>query len=308
MLSENVIAEALNRCISETDFASLGPKQRGKVRDIYRREKELVIISTDRLSAFDVVVANVPFKGQVLNELALYWFDKTKDIVPNHIKSVPHPNVVVVKECNMLPVEVIVRGYLTGSAWRDYQAGKDISGIQLEPGLKEFQRFSMPLLTPSTKAEVGDHDEPISCQQIVETGLVEANLWKKVEEVAMALFRRGNEMAAENNLILVDTKYEFGLIDGELVLADEVHTPDSSRYWYKDQYEKAWAEGGKPKQLDKEFIREWLMQQGFSGQGPAPEIPDQKRIELSQRYLELFEQVTGQELKPAPVLEESVLI
>ncbi|MBN2050483.1 MAG: phosphoribosylaminoimidazolesuccinocarboxamide synthase [Spirochaetales bacterium] len=273
---------------------------RGKVRDLLDLGDELLVITTDRVSAFDRVLATIPCKGQVLNMLSVYWFQETRDIIPNHLAEVISPRTVAVKKCAVLPVEVVVRGYLTGSAWRDYRAGKTVSGIPLPPGMRFNQRFPEPLLTPSTKAERGVHDEPISSQEILDKGLVSPAIWARVEEAARALFSRGTELAAQRGLILVDTKYEFGLLDGELILVDEVHTPDSSRYWFSDSYEELFEAGEKQRKLDKEYLRQWLMDRGFMGDGEIPFIPDEIRLEVARRYIEAYKILTGEEFSLDP--------
>ncbi|MCB0360828.1 MAG: hypothetical protein KDD44_14365, partial [Bdellovibrionales bacterium] len=251
MLSRDTLQQQLAFTIAEIDVPGLGDKIQGKVRDSYVLGDRRVLVTSDRLSAFDVILTTVPFKGEVLNRMAAYWFNATKDIVENHIIDVPHPNIFVARQVEILPVEVIVRGYLTGSAWRDYSAGKDVSGVALPQGMKKSQRFDTPLLTPSTKAERGEHDMPISCAEIVSSGLVEKSLWSEVERVAQELFAFGSKEAASRGLILVDTKYEFGTyLDASgkrrLVLADEVHTSDSSRYWISASYAERYAAGEDP--------------------------------------------------------------
>ncbi|MDX9800892.1 MAG: phosphoribosylaminoimidazolesuccinocarboxamide synthase [Spirochaetia bacterium] len=271
---------------------------KGKVRDVIDLGKELLIITSDRISAFDVILSTIPFKGEVLNKTSLFWFRKTSDIIKNHILEEISPRTVRVKKCKILPVEVIVRGYLTGSAWRDYSKGKDISGIALPKGMKFNQRFEKPLLTPSTKAEAGEHDAPISAGEIVSKGLVGKKIWDEVENKAASLFARGSELAAENGLILVDTKYEFGLLDGKLMLADEIHTPDSSRFWYSDTYEKLYSENKEQRQLDKEYFRKWLIDRGYMGEGEIPEITDHVRVETAKRYIDSYENITGKIFTP----------
>ena len=278
---------------------------RGKVRDIFDLESRLLICTTDRISAFDVVLSTIPCKGEVLNGLSNYWFDRTSDIVENHIDEEVSARSVTVRKCKVLPVEVIVRGYLTGSAWRDYEEGKPVSGIELEKGMRFNQRFDKPLFTPSTKAERGDHDEPIASSEIVRRGIVEKSLWEKVEQTALALFKRGGELAAERGLILVDTKYEFGVLDGELVLVDEIHTPDSSRFWYADTYDELFSAGVKQREIDKEYLRGWLMEKGYKGEGTPPVIPDEIRIEVAWRYMQAYELITGQSFEPSGVSAES---
>ncbi|MDR3199971.1 MAG: phosphoribosylaminoimidazolesuccinocarboxamide synthase, partial [Spirochaetales bacterium] len=246
----------------------------GKARDVVDLGDRLLITVTDRISAFDRVLAAIRSKGEILNRVSLWWFDKTSDVCPNHILESLSSRTTVVRKVKIIPVEVVVRGYLTGSAWRDYTAGKAVSGVSLPAGMKKNQRFDTPLITPSTKEAVG-HDEPISEDEIVRRGIAPADVWNQVHEKAIELFRRGTQVAAERALILVDTKYEFGLApDGTLVLADELHTPDSSRYWYASGYEENFRSGGEQRQLDKEFFRSWLIEQGFMGDGEAPEIPD----------------------------------
>lgn len=281
---------------------------KGKVRDVFTKGDKLLICTSDRISAFDRVLTTIPCKGQVLNEIALFWFDKTADIIENHIIKKVSPRAVLTTKCDVLPVEVIVRGYLTGSAWRDYQKGSDVSGIKLPEGMKMNQKFSEPLLTPSTKEEFGKHDMPISSEEIVKQGLVEEKLWKEVEEKAHALFKRGSELAAANGLILVDTKYEFGIKDGKLVIVDEIHTPDSSRFWYADTYKELFEAGEKQRKIDKEYLRQWLMEQGFSGDGDIPHIPDEVRVEVAARYIKAFEEITGTEFVPTEEKIDSALM
>ena len=272
---------------------------RGKVRDIVDLGDSLLITTSDRVSAFDRVLSTIPCKGEVLNQLALFWFRKSRKILPNHILEEVTPRTVQVRKCAVFPVEVVVRGYLTGSAWRDYTAGRAVSGISLPAGMRSDQAFSEPLLTPSTKAEQGLHDEPISSEQIVSTGLVEEGIWRRVEKAALELFRLGTRECAARGLILVDTKYEFGLLDGELILVDEIHTPDSSRFWFTDSYRSRFEAGESQRKLDKEYLRQWLMSEGFRGDGEAPEIPDEVRLETAKRYVEAFERITGTAFVPS---------
>ena len=278
---------------------------KGKVREIVDLGDTLVLTTSDRISAFDRILSTIPFKGEVLNRLSLYWFNNTKDIIDNHIIKQVSPRTIHVNKCKVLPVEVIVRGYLTGSAWRDYQNGKDISGIKFPAGFKMDQKFDTPLLTPSTKAEQGDHDEPISCQDIVAKGLVSKELWAEVEEKALKLFSRGTELADKRGLILVDTKYEFGLLNGKLIIVDEVHTPDSSRFWYKDSYKTAFEKGENQKKVDKEFLRQWLMDQGFMGDGESPVINNDMRVAVAQKYIEAYELITGEKFEPSSLTPEA---
>ncbi|MBI5390076.1 phosphoribosylaminoimidazolesuccinocarboxamide synthase [Candidatus Woesearchaeota archaeon] len=293
MTNREILHKQLSHTLKETNFPQLGQRYVGKVRDNYTLGKKRVIITTDRLSAFDKVLTTIPFKGQVLNQLAAFWFEQTKQIIPNHVITIPDPNVMVVKECSVFPIEMVVRGYLAGSAWRDYQAGKDISGIKLSKGMKMSQKFPTPLLTPSTKAATG-HDEHISREEILRQKLVDPKLYEQMERIALALFKKGTEVVAKQGLILVDTKYEFGLLDGKLVLADEIHTPDSSRFWYADTYEDLFKAGKDQRMLDKEFLRQWLIREKkYMGDGPLPNIPDDIRVEVAWRYIKAYEEITG---------------
>ncbi|MBN1524300.1 MAG: phosphoribosylaminoimidazolesuccinocarboxamide synthase [Spirochaetales bacterium] len=277
------------------------PVYKGKVRDIVDLGKNMVITTSDRISAFDRVLSTIPCKGQVLNELSLFWFEQTNDIIGNHILKKISPRTVAGRKCSVLPIEVVVRGYLTGSAWRDYQQGKAISGIVLPPNLKSNHKFDTPLFTPSTKEEKGKHDLPISSDEIINQGIVKKALLEKIESTALKLFQRGTEIAARNGLILVDTKYEFGLLGDDLYLVDEVHTPDSSRYWYADTYAALYEKGEKQRELDKEYLRQWLIGQDFMGDGNAPEIPDDIRLEVALRYITAYETITGQTFVPSKV-------
>ena len=270
----------------------------GKVRDIINLGSRLLIVVSDRVSAFDQVLTTIPFKGQVLNQLSVFWFEKTRDIVANHLVRETSPRSMLVQRCSVLPVEVVVRGYLAGSAWRDYKRQQSISGKILPKGMNFCEKFSEPLITPSTKAEKGEHDRPISEAEIISAGLVQHKLWKQIETVSLKLYQCGVEHAADQGLILVDTKYEFGVVENELVLVDEIHTPDSSRYWYKDSYEERFADGLAQRELDKEFLRGWLIKKGYMGDGIPPEIPEVIRTELSKRYLKIYRMINGKELVP----------
>ena len=270
-----------------------------KVRDRVDLGSRLLLVTSDRVSAFDRILTTIPLKGQVLNQLSVFWFERTSDIVANHLLREVTPRSMLVRRCAVVPVEVVVRGYLTGSAWRDYQREGAVSGIRLPPGMRADQQFSRPLLTPATKAAGGAHDRPVSRAELLAGGVVSAELWQRIETVALQLYARGVEHAARRGLILVDTKYEFGTIGGELVLADEVHTPDSSRYWYRDGYPERFARGEPQRKLDKEFLRVWLMERGFMGDGAPPAIPDAVRQELSLRYQEAYRLLTGHRLEPA---------
>lgn len=289
------------KAITQTayDFPGQVSRYEGKVRDVYFiKDKYLVMIATDRISAFDVVFPKgIPHKGQVLNTIASNFLDLTADIVPNWKIATPHPMVTVGYKCETFPVEFIVRGYLTGSSWRSYRAGeRSLCGHPLPEGMREHQAFEKPLVTPTTKAEIGAHDENISKAEIIAKGLMTEEDYNQVERYALALYQRGCEVAAQRGLILVDTKYEFGKRGGEVCLIDEIHTPDSSRYFFKADYEENFPKGLKPKQLSKEFVREWLMDNGFMGLAgqTMPELTDSVVEGISARYIELYEHLVGQ--------------
>ena len=292
------ISEQLNHTLDEFESDNLGEHYKGKVRENFSQGDKILMITSDRVSAFDHVLGTIPFKGQILSEIANFWFDKTKDLVPNHIIDTPDPQVLVAKRAKTLPVEVIVRQYITGSLWREYSSGINGQyGFMLPEGLKKDQKFDEPLLTPSTKAEYGLHDEPISREAIV-NGLVEESIYAKAEEYALVLFKSGQEWAAKQGLILVDTKYEFGIFDGELIVIDEIHTPDSSRYWVAKEYESRFSNGESQLMLDKENIRQWLIEKGFSGEGVPPELSEEIRTTLAERYVELYRILTGKQFNP----------
>jgi phosphoribosylaminoimidazole-succinocarboxamide synthase len=284
--------------IPETNFQFPGQTAfyKGKVRDVYSFENKLVMVATDRISAFDVILPRaIPYKGQVLNQIAAHFLNATSDIVPNWLEEVPDPNVSIGIKCQAFPVEMVVRGYLAGHAWREYAAGKrTVCGVSLPDGLKENDKLPQPIITPTTKAHQG-HDEDISKEEILSQGLVHAEDYEHLEKYTLALFARGTEMAADQGLILVDTKYEFGQVDGTIYLIDEIHTPDSSRYFYQNVYEENQRNGLPQKQLSKEFVREWLIQNGFQGKDgqTVPEMDDAWIAQISARYIELFEKVTG---------------
>ena len=291
----------MTKAIVKTDFQFAGQKSlyEGKVRDVYNIDNQyLVMIVTDRISAFDVVLPKgIPYKGQVRNQSASKVLDATSDICPNWKIASPDPMVTVGYRCDPFPVEMIVRAYLTGSSWRDYKAGaREICGVPIPDGMREHQRFDHPIVTPTTKAEIGSHDQNISKQEIIARGLHSKEDYEKLEQYALALFERGSKMAAERGLILVDTKYEFGKKDGEIYLIDEIHTPDSSRYFYADGYEERFAAGQPQRQLSKEFVREWLMEHGFQGKPghTVPEMTDEFVASVSDRYIELYEHITGE--------------
>jgi len=269
----------------------------GKVRDILDLGERLLIITTDRISAFDRVLSTIPCKGEVLNRLSTYWFDETKDIIANHVIQDWTPRSMLVQKGEVVPIEVVVRGYLTGSAWRDYTAGNAVSGIKLPEGMRMNQRFETPLLTPSTKEEQGSHDRPISSDEILRSGIIDRKVWERIQSAALALFKRGSDILEKRGLILVDTKYEFALRGGEVILVDEIHTPDSSRFWFADTYRSLFEAGEDQRKIDKEYLRGWLMERGFMGNGRPPVIPDEVRVETAWRYIQAFQLITGQKFE-----------
>ena len=296
------IREHLNHTLRETHFDAAGTRYQGKVRDTYRQPDRLLMVTTDRISAFDHVLhQTIPFKGQVLNQVAAYFFEATADVVPNHVLSVPDPNVTIAVPCEPIPIEFVVRGYVAGHAWRVYRdGGHSLCGKSLPDGLKESSRLPEPILTPATKAKEG-HDEDITRGEAIGRDLIDAETFDQLEDWALRLFERGSQLAREQGLLLVDTKYEFGRrADGQLVLIDEVHTPDSSRYYYADGYEERLRRDEPQKQLSKEFVREWLMDHGFQGKEgqTLPDLPDDFRITVAERYIELYEMITGQAFDP----------
>ena len=280
-------------------------QQSGKVREMCSKDNERIIVTTDRVSAFDVVLGTIPMKGQVLTQLSNWWFEQTKDIISNHLLSNPDPNVMIVKNARPLPVEVIVRGYITGvtktSLWKLYEAGeRNPYGILLPDGLQKNDALPEPIITPTTKAEAGGHDERLTRQEILKRNILPESLWTQIEHTALALFKRGQDLACKADLLLVDTKYEFGLVDNQLTLIDEIHTPDSSRYWTLSSYEQ---NPDRPESLDKEFLREWFASQGYRGEGKIPIMRDEFRVQVAERYIRVYETLTGQTFIPgsAPV-------
>lgn len=290
----------MSKTIQQSDFQFTGLEKiyHGKVRDVYFIDRDLlVMIASDRISAFDhILPRTIPFKGQVLNQIAAYFLDATKDIVPNWVLSVPDATATIGKRCEPYKIEMVIRGYLSGHAWREYKAGKRvICGVSMPEGMKENDKFPEPIITPATKADEG-HDEDISREEIIKQNIVSEMEYGLLEKYTRALFQRGTEMAANQGLILVDTKYEFGKSDNQIYLIDEIHTPDSSRYFYAEGYEERQSKGEKQKQLSKEFVREWLIENGFQGlEGQLmPDMPDEFVNQVSDRYIELFEKITGQ--------------
>jgi len=302
-VDRTTIAAALPHVLLRVDLPDLGPRIEGKVRDIYVLGGRRVLVTTDRVSAFDRVLGAVPFKGQVLNQLSAWWFEQTRSTVRNHVLSVPDPNVTIASEAQSLPVEVIVRGYITGitstSLWTLYEQGVERPyGLDLPPGLHKNDPLPEPVITPTTKATGGAHDERLTSAEVVERGLVEPGLWAEIQRAALAVFRRGQEVARSAGLILVDTKYEFGLIDGQPALIDEVHTPDSSRYWIAESYEAVRGTGAEPENFDKEFLRLWYVRQGYRGEGQPPALPPEVAIQMAERYIAIYERLTGETFVP----------
>jgi phosphoribosylaminoimidazole-succinocarboxamide synthase len=306
MISDDVIRAQLGKTLEGTHFEGLGDYYQGKVRDNYTtRDGRRILIASDRISAFDVVLGTIPFKGQVLNRMAQYWFEETAKLAPNHVLSVPDPNVTIARECKPLLAEFVMRSYLTGvtttSIWYAYERGaRSFCGHDLPGGMKKNQRLPEAILTPSTKAEKGDHDESVSREELIRRGAISAEDFDRGAAIVVKLFAFGQKRAAERGLILVDTKYELGRTpEGEIVVIDEIHTPDSSRYWYADDYEARLARGEEPRGLDKEYVRKWLQsERGYRGEGAPPALTDEVRVEAARRYIQIFELITGRGFEP----------
>jgi phosphoribosylaminoimidazole-succinocarboxamide synthase len=303
-IDESVLRGQLGKTLDATDFPQLGEKYEGKVRDCYTKGGRRTLIVSDRLSAFDVVLGTIPFKGQILNQMAAHWFEATADLVPNHVISVPDPTVMIATECKLLPVEFVMRAYITGvtstSIWTHYRNGaRTFCGHDLPDGMKKNQRLPKSLLTPSTKAEKGDHDRSVSQAEILEMGALSAADFDAAAEMCARLFAFGQKAALERGLILVDTKYEIGRKpDGSFCFIDEIHTPDSSRYWYADDYQARFDRGEEPRGLDKEYVRRTLAEQGYQGDGPPPRLTDDVRVEAARRYIQVCELITGRRFVP----------
>ncbi len=309
MLTHGDLLAAVPLSLDEVDIPNLGKRIRGKVRDSYIVADKRILITTDRVSAFDRILGLIPYKGQVLNQLSLWWFEQTQDIVLNHVISSPDENVTIAKDADPLPVEVVVRGYITGvtstAMWTLYEAGdRHPYGIPLPDGLQKNDPLPHPVITPTTKAADGGHDQRLTRAELLDQGLVQPDLWTEIEQVAVALFLRGQEIAARGGLILVDTKYEFGLVDGQLTLIDEIHTPDSSRYWIKETYD----EKRNPQHFDKEYLRLWFAKQGYTGEGTPPLIPPEFAAEVAGRYITAYEKLTGQEFIPGELPAKARII
>jgi len=304
MVDDKTLHAALSSTLDRSDFPELGEKYEGKVRDNYSKDGVRWIVVTDRISAFDRVLGTLPFKGQVLNRLAAWWFDKTKSVAPNHVRSVPDPNVLECVDCTPILVEMVVRAYATGttstSLWTHYEKGARVfCGHKLPDGLKKHQRLPAPILTPTTKAPKGQHDVSGSREEILATKQVTAEDFDAAAEIAMKLFAAGQKMCAERGLILVDTKYEFGRTkDGKIVVIDEIHTPDSSRFWSAATYEQRMSEGKDPDAMDKDVVRRHYISVGYKGDGEAPPIPDAVRVGAAKKYIEAYEQITGEPFVP----------
>ena len=299
---EDILA-AVPHALQQVELPAWGERISGKVRDIYVRDGKRVLITTDRVSAFDRVLGTIPFKGQVLNQLSAWWFEQLKDVVASHVIDIPDPNVTLAHEAEALPVEVIVRGYITGvtstSLWTLYNQGVERPyGLDLPPNLQKDDPLPEPVITPTTKATGGAHDERLTSAEVVERGLVAPELWSQVQQTALTIFKRGQAVARQAGLILVDTKYEFGLINGQLALIDEVHTPDSSRYWIAESYEAVHGTDQDPENFDKEFLRLWFVGQGYRGEGEIPQMPSAFKAQVSQRYITAYERLTGQPFVP----------
>jgi phosphoribosylaminoimidazole-succinocarboxamide synthase len=298
MITDEELRKALPHVLGRTRLEGVGERYEGKVRDCYTRGDVRILVTTDHLSCFDRVLTTIPFKGQVLNGLSTEWFRLAEGAVKHHLVDVPDPSVMVVRQCELVPFEVIVRGYVAGSAWRKYQKGEAVSGVTLPPGLKEFDKLPEPLLTPSTKAAVGAHDEAISEAEVLQSGKVAKRDWELMKAWALELYGLGVRHAEARGLILADTKYEFGIHKGNLLLIDEIHTLDCSRYWIGESYPERVGRGEAPEMLDKEPTRRWLMAQGFMGEGPIPPISDDYRMELSRHYMGAFERLLGKPFQP----------
>lgn len=305
MIQSRTILKALPHVLKSTDLPIKGKRAQGKVRDIYILPNKRITVTTDRQSAFDVILGHIPFKGAVLNQTAAFWFEKTKHIVPNHMIAVPDPNVLVSKQCEMLPVEMVVRGYLSGvtktSVWYSYQKGeRTIYGIDFPDGMKKNQKLQTPIITPTTHPEAGSnlHDERLTRDEIIKNKIVPKKIYEEMEQIALELFAFGSTLCERNGLILVDTKYEFGLHNGKVTLIDEIHTPDSSRFWIKKTYKERIAKGLEPENFDKEFLRLWYAERGYKGDGKPPKMSEDLIVQTSQRYIAIYEKLTGQKFKP----------
>ena len=307
MLNHPTLLKHIPQALAAIDMEWPLARSRGKVRDSFSLpQSRLALVTTDRLSAFDRVLAAIPFKGQVLNQLSAFWFRRTADLIANHLLDVPDPNVSLVQSCEPLPLEVIVRGYISGvtktALWYRYSLGeRHIYGYDFPDGMRKNDPLPRPIITPTTKGRAGEHDERITCAEVIERGLLDAETWEQVQSAALAVFARGQEIALRGGLILVDTKYEFGRApDGALMLIDEIHTPDSSRFWIAASYEERVAAGQEPENFDKEFLRLWYAERGYRGEGEPPVATDDLVVQVAGRYIACYEKLTGQTFRPAP--------
>ncbi|HDQ72537.1 MAG TPA: phosphoribosylaminoimidazolesuccinocarboxamide synthase [Chloroflexi bacterium] len=307
MIDTQTIQRHIPHALTGVEIEWPHEQARGKVRDIFTLpdDERMALVTTDRLSAFDRILTAVPYKGQVLNQLSAFWFEQTADIIPHHVIDLPDPNTSLVHACEALPVEVVVRGYITGvtqtALWYRYSLGeRTIYGYDFPDDMQKNEQLPAPIITPTTKGRHGEHDERITCAEVVERGLLDAETWEQIQAAALEIFRRGQEIARQGGLILVDTKYEFGRApDGRVMVIDEVHTPDSSRFWIADSYDTRFAEGEEPENFDKEFLRLWYAERGYRGDGEPPEPSDELITQVSQRYVTLYEKLTGQIFDPA---------
>lgn len=302
MVQSKTIIKSIPYVLKTVDIPNLGKKYSGKVRDYYLIDGKCILITTDRQSAFDVILGHIPFKGAILNLLSAFWFKKTKDIIPNHVISIPDPNVLISRKCRLIPIEMVVRGYITGvtntSIWGSYEKGdRVIYGIKFPDGLRKNEKLPEPVITPTTKAKKG-HDERLTEEEIRQRRIVSRKIWNQMKKATLELFERGQKICDKVGIILVDTKYEFGILNGKLILIDELHTPDGSRFWIKDTYKKRFKAGGEPENFDKEFLRLWYAKRGYKGDGVPPKMSGQLIVELSKRYIAIYEKITGKKFIP----------
>jgi phosphoribosylaminoimidazole-succinocarboxamide synthase len=303
MINSTDILNALPFVLKSINIPGLGGKTHGKVRDIYLKDNKRILITTDRQSAFDVVLGHIPYKGAVLNLLSAFWFEKTKHIIPNHMVAVPDPNVMITKNCQAIPVEMVIRGYISGvtktSIWYSYEKGeRTIYGLKFPEGLRKNQKLTQPVITPTTHGSgKGGHDERLTREEIIDRKIIDKKLYLQMEEITYELFKYGTKLCKSKDLILVDTKYEFGLYDGKLTLIDEIHTPDSSRFWIADSYPSCFKKGLEPENFDKEFLRLWYAKRGYKGDGKPPAMTKELIVALAKRYIAIYEKLTGKKFK-----------
>ncbi|MBI3380133.1 phosphoribosylaminoimidazolesuccinocarboxamide synthase [Candidatus Gottesmanbacteria bacterium] len=313
MVNSKTLRTASKKLLKKTNFPFLGKRLSGKVRDIYITNDKRILVTTDRISAFDRVLGYIPYKGQVLNLLSAFWFVETKSIVPNHLLSVPHPNVSIVKDAKPYSVEMVIRGYISGvtktSLWKAYESGERvIYGIKFPDGLRKNQMLDKPVITPTTKAEKGAHDEKLTRDKILKEKIIPKDVYLQMEKVSLQLFEKGRQICQKRGLILVDTKYEFAEYHGKLLLIDEIHTPDSSRFWKGENYEDRFERGLEPENFDKEFFRIWYVQKGYNGDGEPPDMSVDLQIKTASRYIKIYEMITNKKFKPMKYpLEKSIV-